>query len=72
MKLTMFAKYHNIALEYITLKGKDKKYLNEYELLEKIETGSFGEVRKVLRYFKESEDSEEELTEYYAMKVYKK
>lgn len=37
-------------------KENGKKFINEYELLDELGEGSFGKVKRVTRYYKETEE----------------
>ena len=49
-----------------------KEYINEYEILNDLGEGSFGKVKRVIRYYKETEESEEISKSEYAMKIFNK
>ncbi|CAD8050335.1 unnamed protein product [Paramecium primaurelia] len=53
-------------------KENGKKFINEYELLDELGQGSFGKVKRVTRYFKETEEQEELSKSDYAMKIFHK
>ena len=53
-------------------KENGKKFVNEYELLDDLGEGSFGKVKRVTRYYKETEDSLELSKSDYAMKIFHK
>ena len=53
-------------------KEKGIKFINEYAIEEELGEGSFGKVKKVTRYFKETEETEELSSSVYAMKIFHK
>lgn len=53
-------------------KENGKKFINEYELQDDLGEGSFGKVKRVTRYYKETEESEELSKSDYAMKIFHK
>lgn len=62
----------NFRDEVLHRKEDGKKYINEYEILNDLGEGSFGKVKRVIRYYKETEESEEISKSEYAMKIFNK